>query len=168
MSSPHDTYLLDANVLIEAAKHYYAFDLAPSFWKELANNAKKARICSIDKVKAELDKKEDELKRWADSDFVEWFEPTYGTDVLEEYGKIMKWVESTNFTDNAKKDFANPKKADAWVVAYASAKGYVSATHEKYRPNIKNRIPIPNICKEFNIRCVDTFQMLRELGIQLG
>lgn len=74
MSSSQDMYLLDANVFIEAAKHYYAFDLVPSFWEELVNNARKARILSIDKVKAELDNKEDELKQWANSDFVQWFE----------------------------------------------------------------------------------------------
>ena len=33
MSNPDERrHLLDANVFIEAAKRYYAFDLAPSFW----------------------------------------------------------------------------------------------------------------------------------------
>lgn len=29
------TYLIDANVLIEAKNRYYAFDIAPGFWKWL-------------------------------------------------------------------------------------------------------------------------------------
>ena len=29
-------YLLDANVFIEAYKRYYAFDIAPAFWNNLA------------------------------------------------------------------------------------------------------------------------------------
>ena len=29
------TYLVDANVLIEAKNRYYAFDIAPGFWKWL-------------------------------------------------------------------------------------------------------------------------------------
>ena len=39
MSSLQEIYLLDANVFIEAAKHYYAFDLVGSFWNELVNKA---------------------------------------------------------------------------------------------------------------------------------
>ena len=32
-------YLLDANVFIEAAKGYYAFDIAPRFWEALISEA---------------------------------------------------------------------------------------------------------------------------------
>lgn len=87
---------------------------------------------------------------------------------MKEYGKIMKWVEAANFKDKAKKDFTSQNKADAWIVAYAMAKGCVVVTHEQYRPGIRRKIPIPNVCKTFNIRSMDTFQMLRELDIQLG
>lgn len=167
MSNTQNPYLLDTNVFIEAAKHYYAFDLAPSFWEELVSNAKKGCILSIDKVKAELDEKEDRPKQWTNDDFVQWFEPVYATDVLGEYDKIMKWVEESDFVDKAKKDFADYNKADAWIVAYAKAKGCVVVTHEKYRPGRKHKIQIPNACEIFGVRSVDTFQMLRELGIQL-
>lgn len=167
MSSTRDIYLLDTNVFIEAAKHYYAFDLAPTFWEELVSNAREGRILSIDKVKAELDDKEDRLKQWANDDFAQWFEPVYATDVLKEYNKIMKWVEVGNFKDKAKKDFTMQNKADAWIVAYAKAKGCEVVTHEQYRLGIRRKIPIPNVCRVFAVRSLDTFQMLRELGIQL-
>lgn len=168
MSSSQDIYLLDTNVFIEAAKHYYAFDLAPSLWESLVNNARKGRILSIDKVKVELDDKEDRLKQWANSDFAQWFEPVHVTDVLEEYDKTMKWVESTDFMDKAKKDFSDQSKADAWIIAYAKARGCVGVTHEQYKPGKRRTIQISVVCKEFNIRSVNTFQMLRELDIQLG
>ena len=167
MSSTQNTYLLDTNAFIEAAKHYYAFDLAPSFWRELVVNAKKGRILSIDKVKIELSDKEDRPKQWTNDDFTQWFEPVYVTDVLVEYDKIMKWVEESDFQDKAKKDFADHNKADAWIVAYAKAKGCVVVTHEKYRLGRKHKIQIPNACEIFGVRSLDTFQMLRELGIRL-
>ena len=50
MSSSQGIYLLDTNVFIEAAKHYYAFDLVGSFWKELVSKAKEGRIESIDQA----------------------------------------------------------------------------------------------------------------------
>lgn len=167
MSDTRNIYLLDTNVFIESAKHYYAFDLAPSFWRELVSNAKKGRIFSIDKVKAELDDKDDRLRQWADNDFAPWFKPVYATDVLEEYDKIMKWIEVSDFKDKAKKDFTNQNKADAWIVAYAKARGYKVVTHEQYRPGIKRKIQIPNVCRIFGVQSLNTFQMLRELGIQL-
>lgn len=44
-------YLLDANVFIEAARRYYAFDLVPSFWNKLVSLASNGDILSIDRVK---------------------------------------------------------------------------------------------------------------------
>jgi len=32
-------YVLDANVFIEAARRYYAFDIAPPFWESLVQHA---------------------------------------------------------------------------------------------------------------------------------
>ena len=45
------TYVLDANVFIEAARRYYAFDLAPKFWESLVLHAADGRIQSIDRIK---------------------------------------------------------------------------------------------------------------------
>ena len=168
MSSSQGIYLLDANVFIEAANRYYAFDLVGSFWKELVNKAEEGRIESIDKVKSEINDKEDQLQEWADSDFLPWFMATGQADVLTTYGKIMRWTDDGVFSDKAKKDFADQSKADAWIVAYAMAKRRVVVTHEQYEPNAKRRVLIPNVCHMFGIRYLNTFQMLRELNITLG
>jgi len=54
-------------------------------------------------------------------------------------------------------------------VAYAMAqKGRVVVTHEVLRPDVRTRIPIPNVCEPFHIRYIDTFAMLRELGARLA
>ena len=141
MSSAMDVYLLDANVFIEAAKHYYAFDIVPSFWNELVNKAGDGRILSIDKVQAELNDKDDNLKEWANDNFTQWFEPTYTEDILREYERVMKWIEASDFKEKAKKDFTN--KADAWVVACAMAREYTVITHEQFRPGIKRSVSHP-------------------------
>lgn len=49
-------YVLDANVFIEAAHRYYAFDLVPRFWDSLLHHAEDGVIGSIDRVKQELDR----------------------------------------------------------------------------------------------------------------
>ena len=49
-------YVLDANVFIEAAHRYYAFDLAPRFWESLEHHAANGRVRSIDRVRQELER----------------------------------------------------------------------------------------------------------------
>ncbi len=159
-------FVLDSNVFIEAAKRYYAFDIAPTFWQELVRHARSGRLFSIDRVYDELMKGGDELARWAKRDFLSYFASTADQEVLEAYGEIINWAYAqAQFTEAAKHDFARADNADAWLVAYAKAKGCVVVTHEQYKPEVKSKIPIPNICRAFGIQYVDTFTMLRQLGV---
>lgn len=170
---PGSVYVLDANVFIEAARRYYAFDLGTKFWDILLEYADNGLIESIDRVKKELDKgkgregEEDELTTWANGDFSYAFCSTDDEDVIAFYGKIMTWVQGQiQYTDAAKAEFA--AEADGWLVAYAAAKTRIVVTHEELAPDAKSRIPIPNVCVQFDIRCVDTFAMLRRLGARLA
>ncbi len=83
------TYVLDSNVFIEAARHYYAFDLVPAFWENLIRNAANGRIQSIDRVKKELDRGKDELAGWANERFSHAFASTDDEDAIESYREIM-------------------------------------------------------------------------------
>jgi len=44
-------YLLDSNVLIQAHRMYYPFDVVPGFWTKLIDLSNRGVIRSIDKVK---------------------------------------------------------------------------------------------------------------------
>lgn len=91
--------------------------------------------------------------------------PTTQDDVIAAYRDIMTWArDQAQFTDAAKAEFA--RGADGWLVAYAKAKGCVIVTHEQPEPNAKARILIPNVCGAFGIQHVDTFDMLRTLGVR--
>ena len=160
-------YVLDANVFIEAARRYYAFDIAPAFWRALVEHAEDGRLRSIDRVKDEIVRGNDELKTWANSDFHERFVPTTDEDVIEAYRRVIAWVhEQSQFNDAAKAEFADG--ADGWVIAYAMAKECVVVTHEQFNPDIRRKVPIPNVCREFGVQHVDTFQMLRDLRVRLA
>ena len=39
--------------------------------------------------------------------------------------------------------------------------GACVVTHEEFDPNIRKRVKLPNICREFGIETVNTFDMLR-------
>jgi len=161
------SYLLDANVFIEAARHYYAFDLAPRFWNSLLEHAAKGRVLSVDRVMEELERCGDELEEWARTRFFGAFARTDVDDVIDTYRQVMVWVQSREqFWDAAKAEFA--RGADGWLVAYARARGCILVTHEALAPDAKNRVPIPNVCQAFSVRWVNTFSMLRALGVRFS
>lgn len=162
-------YVLDSDVFIAAARTYYAFDLVPAFWGGLVQQAQAGRLLSIDRVKDEIDRGNDNLTGWAGHDFQRWFVSTNDGVVLDRYRDLMRWAMNEHrFTDAAKEEFADATNADAWLVAYAKATGGVVVTNERLDPNIRRRIKIPNGCQALAVNYVDVFQMLRALGLRLS
>lgn len=160
-------YVLDANVFIQAHRVYYAFDLVPAYWCFLVD-AGEDSVQSIDHIYNEIvrldDKKlpVDDLADWAMNEAPGIFKSSGQTEIIEAYRDIMKWaVNCQQFSDAAKAAFADG--ADAWIVAYASAKGLTVVTQESFEPNIRRKIKIPNVCEAFGVSWVDTFTMLRNL-----
>ncbi len=109
-----------------------------------------------------------ELANWVGNDFSNAFDSTDEPEIVQKFGEIMNWVNNQDqFNDAAKADFASG--ADGWLMAFAIVKDYVVVTHEVYSRYAKARVPIPNVCKAFDDKkCIDTFAMLRELGVQFG
>ena len=158
-------FALDANVFIEAHRRYYAFDIAPMFWRSLVGHAASGRLESIDRIKVELERGRGELAAWATREFSNAFVPTDEDDVVDSYKGIMQWVYAQRrFSDGAKAGFAGG--ADGWLVAYARVKGRVIVTHEVLDQNARRKVPIPNVCEVFNVSYVNTFEMMRELGMR--
>lgn len=164
-------YILDANVFIEAANRYYSFDFGTKFWDFLVEKAKNNLICSIDKVLRELQKgdKKDKLREWAENSFANYFLPTNNDDVIKHYIEVIASVNKRNnqYSQHAIDDFLKEDNADAWIVAYAKFKDLIVVTHEAHNPNSKKRVLIPNVCKDFNIKYINTFEMLKELSFRL-
>ena len=159
------TYLLDANVFIEAHRRYYAFDLCPGFWESIVWNHAQKRIYSIDRVLLELREGEDELSEWAVNPLPSgFFLSTSEQTVINWFGQMQSWAQSQGqFSDEAKAEFA--AKADCWLIAYAKANEHIVVTHEEIAPDVSKRIPIPNVCHAFDVNYVNTFEMLRDLNV---
>lgn len=158
-------YVLDANVFIEASRRYYAFDLAPGFWKSLIRYTESGQIISIDRVKKEIERGKDELALWVKQDFHHAFISTNDKNIIAAYRKIITWVNAqSQFSEAAKAEFA--QGADGWLAACATANNYIVVTHEVVKPEIRRQVPIPNVCQAFDVKFVDTFEMLRELKIK--
>lgn len=157
-------YVLDANTFIEAKDRYYGFDICPGFWTSLITQYEAKRIVSIDRIRNELVEQTDEITNWINQRAAdEFFKKTDDQAVVDAFQKMVEWVYSeSQFTQAAKTEFASV--ADGWVMAYAYANGLTVVTHEEYAPEVKRKVPMPNVCVEFDIDYVDTFRMLRDLG----
>lgn len=162
MTVNNNKFVLDANVFIEARKRYYAFDLCPAFWDSLLVEHINGHLLSIDRIKDELT--DPEIANWVSGGIPDaYWDNSRTQDVANSYAQMMAWVQAnTQFKPEAKAEFATV--ADGWLVAYAHAHNYIVVTEEKYSKDVRKKVPIPNVCLEFNVLCVDTFDMLRALG----
>jgi Domain of unknown function (DUF4411) len=123
-------------------------------------------ILSIDRVKAELTSLGDELSQWVNNDAPKTlFEGTAQSNVGAAFSRMVNWVQHQNqFTPPAKAEFSSV--ADGWLIAFAKENGLVVVTHEDYAPDVRKKVPIPNVCREFDVEYCDTFTMLKDLGVQ--
>ncbi len=160
-------FILDTNVLITAYRLNYPMDVLPSFWEKLLIEAEKESFMLIDKVVDEINKGEDELKSWIKSNKEKiTILNSADINVINSYKEVIKLaVNNPNYNNIAKDDFA--EKADSWLIAHAHAYGYTVVTQEAFDKNIKKRIPIPNICLELNVKCVNTITFLRAIGMKI-
>ncbi|SFU84563.1 protein of unknown function [Alicyclobacillus macrosporangiidus] len=152
-------YVVDANVLITAYQNYYAHDLLPRFWDVLPNES---RVCSIDRVLRELRRGNDWLSSWAQQ-HRDWFLSTDEISVLERYRDVVNWVASVSRYKEENK-MAFYEGADPWLVAYASVHHLTVVTLERPEPNSR-KVKVPDVCNQFGVPVVNTFRMLRSLGI---
>lgn len=156
-------YVLDANVFIEAKRRYYAFDICPGFWESLVWHYGAGHVSSIDRIKQELEQGKDDLADWVSETMPdECFASTDEDDTVEWFGRAVAWVQQeVQFSSEAKAEFA--QKADAWLIAHAKAKNRTIVTHEVEARDARRKVPIPNVCVEFGVTFVDSFEMLRVL-----
>jgi hypothetical protein len=159
-------YVLDANVFIQAHRAHYAFDICPAFWNALILQCHAKRVYSIDRIKAELVVLSDPLADWAKQSSPEvFFKGTADQKVIDAFATMVRWVQSeAQFTPEAKAEFSSV--ADGWLVAFAKVNRLTVVTHEVFAPDVKKKVPIPNVCLEFDVEYCDPFAMLRELKEQ--
>lgn len=157
-------FILDSDTFIRAKRTHYPFDFAMPFWNALLRYGKEGIICSIDKVYNEITYGNDELSEWIIS-FKESIILTETNEILSNYSKLINWVaQNEQYNQNAKDEFYDSERADAWLLATALTYNKTIVTHEVFNQSITKRVPIPNVCKAFNIQYIDIYQMLRDLN----
>jgi hypothetical protein len=167
-------YCLDTSVYTQAHRQYYAFDLAPGFWKSLIIHAENEVLVSPMAVFTELAKGNDELAKWAkeNKDLI-FSDPD--TKVVEAFRQIADFINLRYESEHWIRLFLGG--ADPWVIAHAKAHGLIVATMEGNKGSedinpkskqIRGKIKIPNVCDHFGVNCISTFELIRALKIGLG
>ncbi|MEH2510151.1 hypothetical protein V1291_001505 [Nitrobacteraceae bacterium AZCC 1564] len=155
-------YLFDSNVFIEAKNRYYAFDICPGFW-DWMDHVAKADAGSIVNVCDELRQGRDELAKWANARRTEpWFLKVDDASTQKFFQSVANFVNLGAFKQAAKAKFLSG--ADPWLIAKAKIVGAKVVTHEVSAPDSKNRVPIPDVCKAFDIECTTPYEALRSMA----
>jgi hypothetical protein len=151
------SYLLDANIFIQAKNLHYGLDFCPAFWEWLVEQNKTGKVFSIEKVGDEIQAGDDELSVWAkgldDSFFLEPDEK-----VLASLGDVSQWATSNGYEPTAITTFF--QVADYYMVGHALAHGHTVVTHEIPSPSVK-KIKIPNACVGVGVKPITPYEMLR-------
>ena len=151
------SYLLDANVFIQAKNLHYGFDFCPAFWEWLIVNNEENNVFSIEKVGDEINAGDDELAVWAKergSDF--FLKPDAQT--AAEFANISQWATGQNYEPAAINTFL--QVADYYLVAHALSHKFIIVTHE-VPANSTKKIKIPNACIGLGIKFMSPYEMLR-------
>jgi hypothetical protein len=133
-------------------------EFCPAYWDWLDRQFQIGQVMSIDNVYVELVDSKDELCDWV-KNHKDHFLPVSGDFTQEKFAEIANFV--VNLDNKSQADIANfLSKADPWIIAKAATSGGVVVTHEALVPENSKKVKIPNICREFNVEFINTFQLL--------
>lgn len=161
-------YLLDANTLIDAKRDYYPIDRIPEFWEWLIFKGEQGYIKIPIEVYEEFsdtkgeDGTKDELATWSER-------PEVKKALLlneEAEQNLVAKILYGGYVPNPTDDELVKIGRDPFLLSYAlkNLKERCIVSTEVSKPSKKgaNR-KVPDVCRDFNIRCINNFQMFREL-----
>lgn len=173
MEKPNSIFLIDTNSFITPYKKYYPFDLAPIFWQFMELNIKEGCIVLLDKVYDELVAGSDELTDWVQAIKTDKIIEHKNPEIIMKYGEILTYIQHCGFyKSRALTEWSDSKVADPWIIATASIFGYTVITFEEPNGNLSKSSPcshpkIPEICKAFDVKCANLFDMMRALSFSI-
>jgi len=161
MSTGHQKYCLDANVLIQAWQKYYSPKFCPEYWTVLDQLGKQDIIFIPKMVYDEITRTDDDLSKWLKKSNI----PV--AEIDENVTNFLKMIFATNpshqnLVDNTK----NRSLADPWVIAHAiNVNAIVVTKEEKITAINTTKIKIPNVCDNMGIPWINDFQLIEKLNI---
>lgn len=164
-------YCIDSNILIEAYKGPYGFDLFPVFWEWIEEKANEEKLFCSKVVYDEIYRGSDELAEWVHERRNSPLFRDISEEVQIEYVEIVNYVQNHQRFSQQQKDFFLGE-GDPFIIAHAKVENAIVVTQEALVPHNSSKVKIPNICNQFGVSYYhnrySTQKMMRELGAQFS
>jgi hypothetical protein len=136
--------------------------ICPAYWEWLLKAHEKQEVISIDLVRQELTKGDDELSVWVGEN-PQIFIPEDSEEIQTCFAEsvVPAVYGMTQMKAGTHEEFM--RGADPWLIATAMATGATVVTQEVFKRDILKKIHIPNVCELMGIPYMNTFEMLSEL-----
>ena len=156
-------YLLDANVFITAERDYYSLDRVPEFWDWLIHMGKNGRIKTPQEIYDEVVDGKGAL--------VDWMKDNQTALLLDEFTPIelVNTVLEQGYADDLDDEEIEKIGRDPFLIAYAHSdigrRSVVTTEHSRPKRIRANR-HIPDVCDDFGVFCINTFELIRRLNFR--
>lgn len=182
-------YILDSNVFISPFNDFYRMPLFPSFWAWYKNKitVQPSNIILPRCVFNELKKGNDKLSDWVDKNLkLIVYDETKNSSVWKNYAKVIDYISNSNCYKNPgidewkKSGKADPlliaiamTLVDAKVVTFEKRTGHLFRNTDgnivlKNKNNLIGSEPkIPDVADQFNIDCIDLYDLEEELKARI-
>ena len=158
-------FLLDANVLIDAARDYYPLEMVPEFWDWLVHNGSIGNIKMPLEIYEEVCDGNDRLAEWLRDPPVK-AAILLGEDVPPH--AVSHVVSSGYAPDLTDADIITMGR-DPFLIAYGlvdpSTRCIVTTEGSRPSRTRANR-HVPDVCSGFGLSSCNTFEMTRRLGFR--
>jgi uncharacterized protein DUF4411 len=156
-------YLLDANVLIDAARDYYSMEMVPEFWDWLLYQGEIQTAKVPVEIYEEVTESDDELSEWLTRDAVR-IALLLGEDVDP---ALVSRAVCDGYAPDLADDEVLRLGRDPFLVGYAlvAADRRCIVTTERSKPSrVRANRHLPDVCDTFGIAVCHTFEFTRSLG----
>lgn len=156
--------LADTNALIRSGRDYYRFETFPGFWDWLAAAIRDGTVVLLPEVLGELKPRSTAFKDWLSVHGKASHPPATTMPIQDAYAEINRSLNVPIFAPSSVLKFK--EGADYHLVAWALAGNHRVVTLEEKASATKRprAVKIPDICHDFDIPCINPFQMLSDHG----
>jgi len=159
-----DIYCVDTSSFIEMEKNYPK-DIFPNLWQNIEKLCKDRRLIAPNEVKKEIEKGDDDLKKWIKSENIK---KIFIESDESQFKHVKEILKDYDFLSKSGKDGPN---ADPWLIALVIEKmneqqenlfkdEYIVVTEESKVRNDR----IPYVCRAYNIECINLIELFRNEG----
>lgn len=162
-------YLLDANTLIDAKRDYYPIDRVPEFWDWLIHHGAQGNIkIPVEMYEEFSDTKDKEGNKDTLATWAEQIEVKKALLFVEEVEQdLVARITYGGYIANPTDDELERIGRDPFLISYAlkDINNRCIVTTEASKPSRRgaNR-HIPDVCNDFNIQCMNNYQMIKQLN----